>query len=199
MIADISDKEIYWRQLSGFLADQAENHPVYRSNRLLSLSGALESNFSVVRYLMGGDFFAALARVYVDHFPSTDWDINLYGDRYPSFIKAQEKSGRIIDYRWADLAWLAELEYRLLLLYYSEGDSQSNLLPEGFPMGLMASLSELVASFSEFHPWLSIHLSGSEATVDEPWKVTVSRRLDQGGFAMDLLLGPADQTEGVTQ
>ncbi len=59
---------------------------VYRNNVASSLTKALEAGFPVIRKLVGDDFFAAMARVYLRAHPPTSRIMMLYGTQMPAFL-----------------------------------------------------------------------------------------------------------------
>lgn len=64
----------------------ARRFRIYQNNVYAAYTGALESSYPVVQALVGEDFFAYAARLYIRRYPSTSGDLNDYGDRYPRFI-----------------------------------------------------------------------------------------------------------------
>ncbi len=73
------------------LADPAGRPPgrrfnVYRNNVAVSLTEALETAFPVVRKIVGEEFFAALAGVYLREHPPRSPLLMFYGDEMPRFL-----------------------------------------------------------------------------------------------------------------
>ena len=70
-----------------------EGHPalkrfsVYRNNVALSLTRVLEAAFPTVRKLVGDDFFAAMAGVFLRANPPRSRIMMLYGDAMPGFLE----------------------------------------------------------------------------------------------------------------
>jgi hypothetical protein len=60
---------------------------VYRNNVAASLIRALEAAFPTVRKLVGDEFFAAMAGVFLRAHPPTSRMIMLYGDALPGWLK----------------------------------------------------------------------------------------------------------------
>jgi len=60
---------------------------VYRNNVASSLTRALEAGFPTVRALVGGEFFAALALVYLRAHPPRSRMLMLYGAEFPTFLE----------------------------------------------------------------------------------------------------------------
>jgi Putative DNA-binding domain len=65
-------------------------YAVYRNNVMLSLIGALEANFPAVRRLVGEEFFAAMAKIFVRAHPPKSRLLAEYGDTFASFIESFE-------------------------------------------------------------------------------------------------------------
>jgi hypothetical protein len=68
----------------------ARRFAVYRNNVMMGLRKALESRFSVVEKIVGEEFFAAMARVFVMEQPPRSPLLATYGDSFPAFIAAFE-------------------------------------------------------------------------------------------------------------
>jgi len=68
---------------------------VYRNNVAVSLRAALAATFPVVMALVGEEFFAAMAKIYVaDHLPSSPVLLN-YGSDFPDFIETFDPARRL--------------------------------------------------------------------------------------------------------
>ena len=74
---------------------------VYRNNVVASLVNALRTRFPVVESIVGEEFFAAMARVFVTANPPRSPVLHLYGDAFPEFIEEFPPA--------ADLAYLADV------------------------------------------------------------------------------------------
>src|SRR5258708_2567383 len=60
----------------------------YRRNVFGNWSGALANAYPIVRKIVGGEFFDAMAREYAREHPSTSGDLNEFGARLPGFVAA---------------------------------------------------------------------------------------------------------------
>src|SRR5258708_16076849 len=63
---------------------------VYRNNVVVGLGKALKSRFPVVEKIVGEEFFAAMALVFVKEQPPRSPQLATYGDVFPAFIAAFE-------------------------------------------------------------------------------------------------------------
>ena len=69
-------------------ADETEaRFAVYRNNVTHSLSRALARRFPVVERLVGAEFFAATARLFLRDHPPRDPRLFLWGDAFPGFLQ----------------------------------------------------------------------------------------------------------------
>ncbi|MCB1769327.1 MAG: putative DNA-binding domain-containing protein [Candidatus Competibacteraceae bacterium] len=80
---DNFDRHIRAAELSGVRRLQ-----VYRNNTLLSLTGALEAVYPVVRHLVGEEFFRYAAAQYIARHPSRSGDLHEFGEHFPLFLQA---------------------------------------------------------------------------------------------------------------
>jgi hypothetical protein len=64
----------------------ARRFAVYRNNVVVGLIGALATRFPAVQRLVGEEFFAAMARVFVTAQPPRSPLLVRYGDNFPDFI-----------------------------------------------------------------------------------------------------------------
>lgn len=68
---------------------------VYRNNVAVGLRSALAATYPVVKALVGEEFFAAMAKIYVaDHLPSSPVLLN-YGSDFPDFIETFEPARQL--------------------------------------------------------------------------------------------------------
>jgi Putative DNA-binding domain len=79
---------------------------IYRGNVRHNFHGALEMTFPVLRRRVGDEYFAQLARLYHDEFPSRSGDLHHAGSDFARFLAGHLAGG---DYAW--LADLARLEW----------------------------------------------------------------------------------------
>jgi hypothetical protein len=74
---------------------------VYRNNVVVSLVNALRARFPVIEKIVGEEFFAAMARLFVTAHPPRSPVLHHYGDEFPEFIEAFPPA--------ADLIYLADV------------------------------------------------------------------------------------------
>ena len=65
-------------------------YAVYKNNVTVGLIRALEANFPAIRRLLGDEFFAAMARVFVSQNPPRSKLMFEYGAAFPRFLEAFE-------------------------------------------------------------------------------------------------------------
>ena len=87
---------------------------VYRNNVVAGLVKALKSRFPVVEKIVGQEFFAAMARVFVAERPPRSPVLASYGDEFATFIAAFEPAREL-----AYLADVARLEAARTRAYHA--------------------------------------------------------------------------------
>src|SRR5712692_6385907 len=92
----------------------ARRFAVYRNNVVVGLVKALKSRFPVVEKIVGEEFFAAMARVFVVERPPRSPVLAMYGDEFATFIAAFEPAREL-----AYLADVARLEAARTRAYHA--------------------------------------------------------------------------------
>ncbi|MCB1338059.1 MAG: putative DNA-binding domain-containing protein [Maritimibacter sp.] len=87
---------------------------VYRNNVVVSLKAALATGFPVIEKLVGTEFFAAMAGVFVRAHPPTSPVLAMYGEAFPAFLASFEPVAHL-----PYLADTARLEYALRQAYHA--------------------------------------------------------------------------------
>ncbi len=87
---------------------------VYRNNVVVSLSEALAVGFPVIEKLVGAEFFAAMAGVFVRAHPPRSPVLTMYGDTFPVFLETFPPVAHL-----PYLADTARLEYALREAYHA--------------------------------------------------------------------------------
>jgi hypothetical protein len=105
-------------------AEAETRFAVYRNNVLYSLTRALRTRFSTIEQLVGAEFFAAMARVFIENNPPKTPILHDYGAGFPGFLR-RFPPVRHLPY----LPDVARIE-RLRGLAYHAADA-TGLTPEG--------------------------------------------------------------------
>lgn len=147
--------------LSGTVLDDGIGYAgrlrVYRNNTTILLIDALADMFSAVRRLVGEDFFAQAARLYVRAFPPESPCLSEYGDIFPDFLATYEPAAGL-----PYLSDVARLEWAINESYYAVD------APTLSPSALCAALSDGIDRLKlKAHP--SLRLIVSSFPVDRIW------------------------------
>lgn len=195
--------DTYINQVTTFYSSSIAQHPVYENNREQVFIAALANNFPISAMAMGASHFKSICYAFVryqfkiqtnnlneaDQEANKNWDINLFGDYFPSFIKAQAKNPQSnID--WKTISWLAELEYKLLLLYYADQNNAQQLLEISHQATSEIDptfLHNKFAQLSDCHLWLTVDIA-PEKLIDTEFTLSAARKLSKTGFASVLKL-----------
>lgn len=94
------------RPVPAELTSHSVRHPqkrfaVYRNNVVVSLVNALRAKFPATERIVGDEFFAAMARLFVSAYPPGSKILHTYGDDFGDFIAAFEPA--------AELPYLADV------------------------------------------------------------------------------------------
>ena len=92
----------------------ARRFAVHRNNVVAGLVKALQTRFPAVRKIVGEDFFAAMARIFVAQRPPRTPMLAIYGDEFATFIAAFEPAREL-----AYLADVARLEAARTRAYHA--------------------------------------------------------------------------------
>jgi hypothetical protein len=87
---------------------------IYRGNSKANWSKALEGAYPVIRLLVGDEFFSGLVREYARAEPSSEGDLNRFGDRFADFL-AGFPHARTLPY----LPDVARLEWAVHRAFYA--------------------------------------------------------------------------------
>jgi hypothetical protein len=129
-------------------SDPARRFAVYRNNVMVSLGDALADNHPVTQALVGEEFFAAMAHLFVQAHPPRSPVLALYGAELADFIEDFEPV--------AGLPWLADLA-RLEMLRV-QAFHAVDAVPLGEPQlaGLLAAGDALPQARFSLHPSLGV-------------------------------------------
>lgn len=149
---------------------------VYRNNLHASLGNALAAVYPVVARLIGDACFRQLARGYVTRHPSTSGNLHGFGNRLPTFLRAQASL--------ADLPYLADvaaLEWASHEVYHESDGTSFDL----------ASFAHVPA---EDQARIRLHLQLATRFVASPYPVLAIWRANQS--ADDAAVTPVALDEG---
>jgi hypothetical protein len=131
----------------------ARRFSVYRNNVQHGLTRALAARFPVVEQLVGAEFFAAMARVFIADAPPSDPVLLHWGEAFPAFLESFPPVGHLL---W--LADVARLELARGRAYHAA--DAAPVAPEALaaadPERLRLTLHPSVALFASPHPAVRI-------------------------------------------
>jgi len=183
-------------------AVSARRFAVYRNNVVAGLGKALKSRFPVVEKIVGEEFFAAMARVFVKEQPPRSPLLATYGDDFPAFIAAFEPA-RELPY----LADVARLEAARTRAYHAAdatpvgadhfatldadtvGDTRIEMHPSteivrsAYPIVTIWAMNSGERELAPIEDW-----RGEDALVSRPHLEVQVRALPPGGTAFLLAL-----------
>jgi hypothetical protein len=94
--------------------DATERLRIYRNNFLLGLGEALNSNFPVVRQMVGEDFFAQAARAFILRAPPSKPCLFEYGEGFPEFLADLPEMAKL-----PYVAEMAQFEFARIAAYHA--------------------------------------------------------------------------------
>ena len=130
---------------------------VYRNNVASSLTRALETAFPTVRKLVGDEFFAAMAGIFLRAHPPRSRMLMLYGDALPGFLETFPPV--------ADLGYLPDVARLDQAMRESYHAADSDPMPEA---ALLALTSADIAGL-RFHLAPALRLVHSRWPVQQIW------------------------------
>jgi Putative DNA-binding domain len=149
----------------------ARRYNVYRNNVTVSLIGALEANFPVVRKLLGEEYFAGFARDFAQKFPPQSPLLFRYGAGFPA---ALEQDADLASYPY--LGDVARLEMLWRESYHAAdaGVLASEALASVPPEALFESrflihpATRLIQSRFAIEAIFAVHRPGCEGQISNP-------------------------------
>jgi hypothetical protein len=151
---------------SALLADAlapADRLGIYRNTSRSTLTKALRLNFPAVQRLVGEDFFAAAADIFITCEPPRSAWLDLYGDGFPAFLQRFEAAAALV--YLPDVAHLEGAVGRAL--------HGPDLAPLEFSR--LGSIDASDEGRLRFTPHPSISLLTSPYPVDEIWRAVLAR------------------------
>ena len=128
-------------------ADPTGRFAVYRNNVVHSLGAVLADTFPVVRQLVGDEFFAAMARLYLIDHPPTSPLMHRYGASLPAWI-ADFEPATALPY----LSDMARLEWARLCAFHA---ADAEPIEVQALVGLMQAPERLASATLALHPTLA--------------------------------------------
>jgi hypothetical protein len=141
---------------------------VYRNNVASSLTKALEAGFPVVRRLVGDDFFAAMAGVYLRAYPPTSRLMMLYGTQMPAFLAGFPPVAHL-----PYLPDIARLEHAIRQSYHAAdatplpAETLAQVTPDAFLQSRLTFAPAMRILQSDW-PIHAIWLANTDATAPKP-------------------------------
>ena len=183
-------------------ASPARRFAVYRNNVVSSLVKALGRRFPVVEQLVGAEFFAAMARVFVTEQPPRSPLLATYGDGFPAFVAtfapardlpyladvARLEAARTRAYHAADAAPVgadrfAKLDYEVAGDLRIAMHPSTEILRSPFPIVTIWAMNSGEQQLAPLENW-----RGEDALVARPLLDVQVRTLPPGGAAFLLAL-----------
>jgi hypothetical protein len=158
--------------------DPAARLSVYRNTFIASVTAALRLSYPAVHRLVGDDFFAGAASLFIAERPPRSACLDEYGADFPQFL-ARFPPATSVPY----LADVARLEWAV---------NQALHAPDIAPLDLarLAALSPEDPACLRFVPHPSVGLVHADHPADAIWRAVIERD-DQALSAVDLAAGPA--------
>ncbi len=180
----------------------ARRFAVHRNNVVAGMVKALQTRFPVVGKIVGEEFFAAMARIFVTQQPPRTPILAMYGDEFATFIAAFEPAREL-----AYLADVARLEAARTRAYHAAdavpiGPSAFAALDPNAVGGIRIALHPSAEIVRSPHPIVTMwamnsgaqelapieHWRGEDALVIRPGLDVEVRALPRGGAAFLLAL-----------
>ena len=125
---------------------------VYSNNYQGAHIRALQNIYLTVQHYLKPKLFSALALVYVQHYPPTQWDFNIYGKDFPELLAAQTRSSKAQEVDWQLLAMIARIEHAISRAYYGYISNSEQL-----PLYTRAvSNTKFISQLQKQHPYTKI-------------------------------------------
>ena len=113
---------------------------------------ALQNIYLTVQHYLDANMFSALTLVYLQHYPPTHWDLNIYGEGFPELLAAQTQSIKAKEADWTLLATIARIEYAIGRIYYGYTEQYEQIPPHPHA----TNSTDFIAQLQEQHPYTKI-------------------------------------------
>jgi hypothetical protein len=180
----------------------ARRFAIYRNNVVVSLRKALNIRFPVVEKIVGEEFFAAMARVFVMEQPPRSPLLATYGDEFPAFIAGFEparelpyladvarlEAARTRSYHAADATPVGPGHFAALNTYTVRGirvdmHPSTEIVRSAYPIVTIWAMNSGEQELAPIENW-----RGEDALVSRPYLEVEVRALPLGGAAFLLAL-----------
>jgi hypothetical protein len=150
---------------------------IYRDNFVGTLMNALQLCYPAIHRLVGAEFFAGAARIFIAANPPRIADLNLYGEGFAEFL-ASFPPAATLPY----LPGVARLEWAVNRAFHA---------PDAEPLDLarLAAVAAADQGRIAFRPHPAVALLAAEHPVDAIWRAVLARD-DAAMAAIDLDAGP---------
>ena len=175
---------------------------VYRNNVVVGLGKALKSRFPMVEKIVGEEFFAAMALVFMKEQPPRSPQLATYGDVFPAFIAAFEparelpyladvarlEAARARSYHAADATPVGAGHFAALNTHAVGGirvgmHPSTEIVRSPYPIVTIWAMSSGEQELAPIENW-----RGEDALVSRPYLEVEVRALPPGGAAFLLAL-----------
>jgi hypothetical protein len=154
----------------------ADRLSIYRNTSRTALTNALRLNYPTVQRLVGEDFFAAAADIFITHEPPRTAWLDFYGAKFPEFLERFEPA--------ASLPYLPDVAR----LERAVGRALHALDVAPLAPAELASVAEGDQARVCFEPHSAVSLVSSKYPVDTIWRAVLARD-DAALAAIDLSSG----------
>ena len=132
--------------------ENKEKVAVYSNNYRGAHILALQNIYLTVQHYLEAKIFSALALVYVQHYPPTQWDLNIYGENFSELLVAQTKSSKAKEVDWPWLAMIARIEHAISRAYYGYIPRSELLLPYTQTI----NSTDFIFQLRKHHPYIKV-------------------------------------------
>lgn len=171
---------------------------VYRNNVAVGLKDALAASFPVLRKLLGDEFFAAMAGVFLRGHPPSSPLMMFYGDAMPAFLAAFPPVAHL-----GYLPDIARLELAIRQSYHAAdmppvGPDALGTLPPDALLALRPRLSPALRLIRSDWPAVSIWRANTEGTPTPTGKQAEDALVLRPGFDPTVTLLPSGAADFVS-
>lgn len=193
--ASIAKDSAYVRALTTFtdaVLEGRDDVAPYTHNYLGVHRLALGNIYLCVKELLGDGPFGALAHVYVQHFPASQWDVNRYGERFSELLAAQVYGAKADVFDWPGIAALAAIEYAITEQYYADHDLKHGGEPTVIDVDESVRLhQDWIHRLAALHPYADIAARQSFESSVAVWRDDLRIKVMPADLILDTGDGPS--------